>query len=137
MFHWYRKAEVCYTYFQDVDMNVFDGNMLCNAQGKPSEWFSRSWTLQKLLAPRKMIFFDKDCNAIGDRADLALSIEAITQIDSSYLQDETDIRTATIARERAGLLIARRRSPRIWLIACSAFWTFPWCRCMGMAMARG
>ena len=111
MFQWYRKAEVCYTYLPDVDMNVFDGNKLCDSEGKPSEWFSRGWTLQELIAPRKMIFFDKDWNAIGDRDDLALPIQTITRIDSSYLKGEADFRTASIATRMSWLADRRTQEP--------------------------
>ena len=111
MFQWYRRAEVCYTVLQDVDMGAFDGNMLCDVHGKASEWFSRGWTLQELLAPRKMIFFDANWNAIGDRNDLALSIEAITRIQSSYLRGESDFRTASISTRMSWLADRRTQEP--------------------------
>lgn len=92
-------------------MVEFDGNMLCTAQGKASEWFSQGWTLQVLLAPRDMVFFDKEWNAIGTRSDLALSIEAINRIRSSYLCGETDFRTASLATRISWLADRRTQEP--------------------------
>ena len=111
MFQWYRSAEVCYTYLQDVDMEKFDGNILCNERGKPSEWFSRGWTLQELLAPRKMLFFDMNWHIIGDRYDLALPVEAITRISSNYLRGEADFRTASIATRMSWLADRKTQEP--------------------------
>jgi hypothetical protein len=54
MFQWYRDAEVCLAYLEDVptvsDMGTF-------AQ---SVWFRRGWTLQELLAPGVVIFLSRD-----------------------------------------------------------------------------
>ncbi|KAJ8515318.1 hypothetical protein ONZ45_g7251 [Pleurotus djamor] len=51
MFAWYQNAEICIVYLQDVDH--FDGIW-------QSAWFTRGWTLQELLAPRKVAFFYRD-----------------------------------------------------------------------------
>lgn len=47
-----------------------------------SEWFTRGWTLQELLAPAKVLFFDQHWNFIGQREDddIALRISEVTRI---------------------------------------------------------
>ncbi|THV00635.1 hypothetical protein K435DRAFT_837201 [Dendrothele bispora CBS 962.96] len=51
MYDYYQNAEVC--------------NWL--AQFKSSQWLERGWTLQELLAPKTVLFFDEDWQYIGDK----------------------------------------------------------------------
>src|SRR5262249_8258217 len=51
MFKWYRNAKVCYAYL--VDVQAADP-----ASFEKSRWFTRGWTLQELIAPKRLIFFD-------------------------------------------------------------------------------
>ncbi|KAK5945818.1 hypothetical protein PMZ80_003026 [Knufia obscura] len=66
MFRWYAKAEVCYAYLSDVSRPVrwfpkIFGLASRMAQDLVnSQWFKRGWTLQELLAPTQVIFFDAD-----------------------------------------------------------------------------
>ncbi|KAH7923625.1 HET-domain-containing protein [Leucogyrophana mollusca] len=50
MFRWYRNAHVCIAYLSDSSTI---------ADFKNEVWFRRGWTLQELLAPRRMKFFGK------------------------------------------------------------------------------
>ena len=51
MYKWYAKSEVCYAYVDDVlDVNDED-------EMRRSEYFTRGWTLQEILAPEELIFF--------------------------------------------------------------------------------
>ena len=54
---------------------------------KPSEWFERGWTLQELLAPQKMAFYDKQWKFMRMRDHLASLIGAIAGIKPEYLED--------------------------------------------------
>lgn len=77
MFQWYRKAKECYAYLSDVpghdhfvvaestsnlcskDHASEDEAMACTLERfRMSEWFERAWTLQELLAPSRLLFFD-------------------------------------------------------------------------------
>ena len=49
MCKWYRSASQCYAYFHDVDDD--DDPRAPNSQFRTSEWFTRGWTLQELIAP--------------------------------------------------------------------------------------
>lgn len=61
MFKWYRQAEVCLAYLEDVsatdDMHAFE----------KSVWFLRGWTLQELLAPETVIFLSENWQVIGHK----------------------------------------------------------------------
>ncbi|KAF9236122.1 hypothetical protein BU15DRAFT_50492, partial [Melanogaster broomeanus] len=51
MFRWYRNAEVCIVYLaESYTMEDFDSE----------PWFTRGWTLQELLAPLVVRFYNKD-----------------------------------------------------------------------------
>lgn len=99
MFQWYRDAKLCITYLSDVVRKGGGMEDFTNDAGHPSVWFSRGWTLQELLAPRHLEFFDKNWDYIGNRAEFAELIERITNIQSRYLKDQTtdDFRTACVA----------------------------------------
>ncbi|KAH7068507.1 heterokaryon incompatibility protein-domain-containing protein [Paraphoma chrysanthemicola] len=115
MFKWYRDAQVCITYLSDVEMRSpplppRQGGIHTTPPGPPnhtifkrhdgrtpSEWFSRGWTLQELLAPHDMRFFDMNWNYMGTKTSLAREIQAITRIDATYLTGERDFRQACIA----------------------------------------
>ncbi|KAK1655153.1 hypothetical protein BDP81DRAFT_477100 [Colletotrichum phormii] len=77
MFKWYARSSVCYAYLSDVGV---DGVSL-----QQSQWFTRGWTLQELIAPTRVDFFDKDWNYIGSQADLCDIIQERTNIDKSIL----------------------------------------------------
>ncbi len=47
--------------------------------------FKRGWTLQELIAPSDMLFFDKYWNEIGSRESLRLIIEEVTGVPQPVL----------------------------------------------------
>ena len=51
MFKWYQRAVVCFVFLKDLDPET-DSLENCN-------WFRRGWTLQELITPRHIRFFDK------------------------------------------------------------------------------
>ncbi|EEU46243.1 uncharacterized protein NECHADRAFT_18070, partial [Fusarium vanettenii 77-13-4] len=75
MFNWYHDSQVCYAYLFDVPRKDFN----------ESEWFTRGWTLQELIAPQQVHFFDRQWEKIGDRLSLLDSIVDITAIDRRVL----------------------------------------------------
>lgn len=98
MFKWYQEAAICYTYLSDV---VALGQKMATfkrkGSEKDSEWFERGWTLQELLAPREVKFFDMNWVFMGRRADLAAKIESVTGIEACFLDGSEAFRTASIA----------------------------------------
>ena len=69
-----QNAQVCYAYLADVygetETEMFS-----------SDWFKRGWTLQELLAPEIVVFFNHHWVEMGTKFTLAQTICAITRID--------------------------------------------------------
>ncbi|PQE07778.1 HET domain-containing protein [Rutstroemia sp. NJR-2017a BVV2] len=87
MFEWYRKAEICYAYLSDVPC-IHDDRKKKHSAFRNSKWFTRGWTLQELLAPRWVEFFDRNWVKIGTKASLERLIQSITNISHLSNFDE-------------------------------------------------
>lgn len=97
MYRWYEKSEICYVYLSDVTKREVDDD--ADSAFKKCRWFSRGWTLQELLAPKKLEFYDATWTKINDRASLAEHIEKRTSIPARYLVDKRrDFRQARVAQ---------------------------------------
>lgn len=90
MFEWYRRAEVCYAYLSDVSGSslYFAGLERSFSQ---SAWFERGWTLQELLAPQWVEFYDYDWIELGTKSSLAPLITSITGITHLFNHEEACI----------------------------------------------
>ncbi|KAI5984779.1 heterokaryon incompatibility protein-domain-containing protein, partial [Pisolithus marmoratus] len=87
MYRWYQNAQVCYAYLNDVDESVFpteQDKKWVKSNYRP-EWFMRGWTLQELIAPKQVEFFNKDWVPIGNKQRLAPALTDITQIPRDVL----------------------------------------------------
>ncbi|KAI8951745.1 HET-domain-containing protein [Xylaria longipes] len=126
MFKWYRDAKVCITYLSDVQklhVDVPGSECLDSVERDgPSLWFSRGWTLQELLAPQDMRFYDKDWDFIGTEMTLAPLLERITGIQTHYLTGEKHFGTAFIATKMSWM--AGRTTTRVEDIAYSMLGIF-------------
>ncbi|KAI1203540.1 HET-domain-containing protein [Nemania serpens] len=69
MFRWYGEAKVCYVYLADVSAQEDPGLRVDDLSSEPrmlpaslcnSRWFTRGWTLQELISPRHLVFFDRE-----------------------------------------------------------------------------
>ncbi|TEY66937.1 hypothetical protein BOTCAL_0130g00120 [Botryotinia calthae] len=77
-----------------------------------SRWFTRSWTLQELLAPSKVVFYSKNWVVLGDKSSILTHvISDITGIDASYLLGNSPITAASVALRM--FWISRRRTTRV------------------------
>ncbi|KAH8780655.1 heterokaryon incompatibility protein-domain-containing protein [Hyaloscypha finlandica] len=91
MFRWYQKAAKCYVYLSDVSIRkrkASDTSTECTWESafRVSEWFTRGWALQELLAPRSVGFFSREREQLGDKRTLERQVHEITGITVSALQ---------------------------------------------------
>lgn len=85
MYKWYRMAEKCYAYLADVPLDEDPQAQAKYSYFQTSRWFTRGWTLQELIAPSVVEFFNADWAFIGSRNGLAEIIENITGIALAVL----------------------------------------------------
>lgn len=76
MYRWYEKAGMCYAYLSDVDSIEDLGD---------SAWFTRGWTLQELIAPKSIKFYNKHWRSFGSKAGLQGRIFEITGVPKRVL----------------------------------------------------
>ncbi|KAK3370499.1 heterokaryon incompatibility protein-domain-containing protein [Podospora didyma] len=96
MFQWYQHSAVCYAYLADVADDGSPTNPFSDFE--MSRWFTRGWTLQELLAPYDVHFYNRDWQFIRSR-------EGVLRVDSSGRSDlaerinrRTNIPTQTLRR---------------------------------------
>jgi hypothetical protein len=110
MYQWYQDAAVCYAYLSDVksgDMSTFE----------ESAWFTRGWTLQELLAPVNLQFYDQHWVSIGSRAELRAAITRITDIPSVTLYLGLNAQNDKFCAASKFSWAARRQTTRVEDIA--------------------
>ncbi|KAL8787367.1 MAG: hypothetical protein Q9213_002250 [Squamulea squamosa] len=117
MFDWYAEAAVCFTYLFDVTSTTENSNF--HDQVRRSKWFTRGWTLQELLAPAKVVFFNQNWVKIGDKSDLKNDIQAATKIAANHLDN---FRTASVATKMSWA--SMRQTTRVEDRAYSLFGIF-------------
>jgi hypothetical protein len=115
MYTWYENSQVCYVYLADVPSPGFDPSSEVNGDlFSKSRWFTRGWTLQELIAPKKVQFFAKDWTLIGNKGpkaeyshsssgndpsvDILLKLAKITGIDNEVLKNPSAIHQVSIAQ---------------------------------------
>ncbi len=83
MFQWYNKASICYAFLSDVDDSQSRTDV---DEFAISAWFTRGWTLQELIAPTDVVFFDSSWSYITKRSESARQLANITGIDQRVLE---------------------------------------------------
>lgn len=92
MYHWYERAAVCYAYLRDTEKNKLSTTF------KQDSWFTRGWTLQELIAPKHIRFFDRSWRYIGSKRSLCNDIRRITRIPEGVLAGKTHCRDYSVAQ---------------------------------------
>ena len=100
MYRWYQGSKICIAYLEDVPQK-----QLTN-----SEWFDRGWTLQELIAPRAVFFFDQGWNPIGTKTDLVLELSRKTKIPEEVLNNTIKPSACSVAQRMSWA--ANRRTTR-------------------------
>ncbi|KAI0543145.1 hypothetical protein GGR58DRAFT_10947 [Xylaria digitata] len=90
MFRWYQNATKCYVYLSDVskkdDKNVNEPlRSTWKSEFRKSRWLTRSWTLQELIAPSSVEFFERDGHRLGDKESLVQLLHDTTKISIKAL----------------------------------------------------
>jgi hypothetical protein len=107
MYKWYRNAERCYVYLSDFDSGIYDNRPTNGspftaeqiAKMQNCKWFTRGWTLQELLAPRQVLFYDRDWLYFGKLDELTLALSSVTRIPEALLSGKTRVFDYTAAQK--------------------------------------
>ncbi|KAI0011358.1 heterokaryon incompatibility protein-domain-containing protein [Xylariaceae sp. FL0662B] len=103
MYHWYEQADVCYTYISDgVDVEFpYTRNVDGPDSRRVSRWFTRAWTLQELIAPRRVAFYDREWKLIGYRGEARIEriISSITGIPQQLIQGARSLSQYSVAQK--------------------------------------
>lgn len=113
MFKWYCNASVCYAYIEDLysgfDWNTVElDSTLSDLSDKnlgvddaphlaKCRWFSRGWTLQELLAPREVVFYDAHWTVVGNKCAISDVLEKVTRIPKDILNGTAKLKSASVA----------------------------------------
>ncbi|THU98185.1 hypothetical protein K435DRAFT_885434 [Dendrothele bispora CBS 962.96] len=79
MYKYYAEARVCIVYLNDLEKSSNKATELLSRL-KECKWFTRGWTLQKLIAPRYMVFLDQEWERVSTRFTLRHFISEVTSI---------------------------------------------------------
>jgi len=99
MFRWYKNAAVCYVYLFDVSSSSKGGGGSMNtAEMAASRWFTRGWTLQELIAPKRVWFYSASWDFLGTKTGLCDFLAETTGIDADILNGGGDLEATSVAR---------------------------------------
>ena len=96
MFLFYSQADLCIAYLTDVPLSCQNWKDTLNYFYQ-SKWFTRGWTLQELLAPKTLHFYDHGFNYIGSKTELSQAVSECTGIAHKYLDGTKRFNDASIA----------------------------------------
>ena len=108
MFQWYRNSNVCYVYLSDLPA---DRELAWELE--KCRWFTRGWTLQELIAPRWLTFYDSSWKYRATKESQKSLISKITRIDEEYLKPGSSsyLEDASVARKMSWA--ANRETTRV------------------------
>lgn len=93
MFAWYRDSSVCYVFLDDFSINLRPSASpsIVERELMQSVWFTRGWTLQELIAPNRVLFFDYKWRYFGSKKGLADVVSRITNINVTLLKNQRSL----------------------------------------------
>ncbi|EME43454.1 hypothetical protein DOTSEDRAFT_174297, partial [Dothistroma septosporum NZE10] len=93
MYTWYENADACFAFLQD--------KAFCSVgEIVESKWFSRGWTLQELIAPKEVLFYDQNWTSIGSKKSPTIfsAISERTKVGVDILLGTTPIQSVSVAQ---------------------------------------
>ncbi|KAK8007590.1 Minor extracellular protease vpr [Apiospora arundinis] len=91
MFQWYQSSKVCYVFLNDLRPgDAMDYVRYCR-------WVKRGWTLQELIAPAKVEFYDSDWNYRGSKMEYSTLLGEVTGIPIPLLLGSCELHTYSVA----------------------------------------
>ena len=106
MFAWYKYAAVCLVYLEDLanDVDFDHGFTSC-------KWHTRGWTLQELIAPRHLEFYDQNWIKRTTKLQSRAVLTAVTGVSEDVLEDSVLLARLPVARRMSW--VSRRQTTRL------------------------
>ncbi|KAK4182469.1 heterokaryon incompatibility protein-domain-containing protein [Podospora australis] len=122
MFRWYSDAEVCYAWLSDLETGgktaYAESKWKDNASKETEEqaaeqgraldkevkkyahcrWFTRGWTLQELIAPARLGFYNRNWELQGEKSHMSAVLATITGISELVLLGEDSLASLSVAQ---------------------------------------
>jgi hypothetical protein len=125
MFRWYKESAVCFAYLGDLPPSSAEGHQSIQQLFAECAWFRRGWTLQELIAPRALEFFDGDWNIRGTKEELTDALHEITRVSTQVLKNSDFLREIPAATRMSWA--AGRQTKRVEDIAYCLLGIFEIC----------
>ncbi|KAK1705642.1 heterokaryon incompatibility protein-domain-containing protein [Colletotrichum acutatum] len=113
MFRWYQEAKVCLVFLSDLrpevggtGPGVYEISDLSRCK-----WFSRGWTLQELIAPTVVEFYDAGWTLRFSKDEWPVCLSTVTNIDVEILTFEKELSAVPVAVRMSWA--AHRRTTRV------------------------
>ncbi|KAL6901193.1 heterokaryon incompatibility domain-containing protein [Trichoderma evansii] len=100
MFKWYKNSEIAYAFLEDYPSPKIEKTPLSTTSVGfgHSRWFTRGWTLQELIAPPRLEFYNKSWEKIAEKTAVAKSLAVITGIDAFVLDGSGPLQQVSVGR---------------------------------------
>lgn len=109
MFNWYKRSTHCYVYLRDL--STIPGPEFDKMEIAHCVWFGRGWTLQELIAPSKVKFYNQDWRFCFTKLNACAQLSTITGVDIGVLTHEQPLSTLSIAQKMSWA--ASRKTTRV------------------------
>ncbi|KAH8896349.1 hypothetical protein GQ53DRAFT_852500 [Thozetella sp. PMI_491] len=94
-FRWFQNCQVCIVYLDDVNYVQED----LESQLRGCGWLQRCWTLQELIAPQSVEFYDSQWTPIGNKRLLLSLLSDITKVDVAALESSECLSDFSVGRK--------------------------------------
>ncbi|KAH8668770.1 heterokaryon incompatibility protein-domain-containing protein [Xylariales sp. PMI_506] len=94
MFGWYKGSYICFVYLSTLPVHL----TTTEPELATCRWFRRGWTLQELIAPGEIIFYDREWKPRGTKETLGAAISSITSIGIEILRNSQLLDSVPIAK---------------------------------------
>ncbi|KAL7900318.1 heterokaryon incompatibility domain-containing protein [Trichoderma sp. SZMC 28014] len=124
MFKWYRNSAIAYAFLEDYPSPKTEKSTLTTAAVGfgHSRWFTRGWTLQELIAPPRLEFYNRSWEKIAEKTAVAKQLAVITGIDAFVLDGSGPLQQVSVGRRLSWA--ANRETTRKEDLAYSLFGLF-------------
>lgn len=98
MYKWYQISKICYAFLANMPTRVRSISHLPPHSLKECELFKRGWTLQVLIAPSQVEFYDMDWKRRGSKQTWAEEISKFAKIPATVLRGERSLSQVPVAQ---------------------------------------